>query len=94
MRSYRICCIERKLKILQNPSFVLRAVRDVAFEDRPVPTLRGPKDVRVHIAQTGICGSDVSRAFQEFIHSYLLRDRFTTGRKDALETSYSKARLC
>jgi len=44
----------------QNPSFVLRAVRDVAFEDRPVPTLRGPKDVRVHIAQTGICGSDVS----------------------------------
>jgi D-xylulose reductase len=24
-----------------------------------VPTLRGPKDVRVHIAQTGICGSDV-----------------------------------
>jgi threonine dehydrogenase-like Zn-dependent dehydrogenase len=43
----------------QNPSFVLRAVRDVAFEDRPVPSLRGPKDVRVHIAQTGICGSDV-----------------------------------
>ena len=45
---------------VQNSSFVLRAIRDVAFEDRPVPRLRGPKDVRVHIAQTGICGSDVS----------------------------------
>lgn len=42
-----------------NRSFVLRAVRDVAFEDRPLPGLRDPWDVRVHIAQTGICGSDV-----------------------------------
>lgn len=49
-----------ELIVSQNPSFVLRAVRDVAFEDRPVPSLRGPKDVRVHVAQTGICGSDVS----------------------------------
>ncbi|KAF7187317.1 putative D-xylulose reductase A [Pseudocercospora fuligena] len=43
----------------RNPSFVLRAVKDVAFEDRPVPTLRDPYDVRVHVHQTGICGSDV-----------------------------------
>jgi D-xylulose reductase len=44
---------------LQNPAFVLRAVKDVALESRPVPKLRDPHDVRVHIAQTGICGSDV-----------------------------------
>ena len=58
----RLCYkqILTNFRSFQNPSFVLRAVRDVAFEDRPVPTLRGPKDVRVHIAQTGICGSDVS----------------------------------
>ncbi|KAM3418780.1 hypothetical protein BST61_g4750 [Cercospora zeina] len=42
-----------------NPSFVLRAVKDVAFEDRPVPQLRGAHDVRIHVHQTGICGSDV-----------------------------------
>ncbi|KAI7086097.1 GroES-like protein [Hortaea werneckii] len=42
-----------------NPSFVLRAVQDVAFEDRPVPKLRDAYDVRVHVGQTGICGSDV-----------------------------------
>lgn len=42
-----------------NPSFVLRAVKDVALEDRPVPTLKDPWDVRVRISETGICGSDV-----------------------------------
>ncbi|KAI6846324.1 GroES-like protein [Hortaea werneckii] len=42
-----------------NPSFVLRAVQDVAFEDRPVPKLRDAYDVLVHVGQTGICGSDV-----------------------------------
>lgn len=42
-----------------NRSFVLRAVKDVVLEDRPVPVLNDPWDVRVHIAQTGICGSDV-----------------------------------
>lgn len=44
----------------QNPSFVLRAVKDVAFEDRDIPKLRDEHEVRVQIAQTGICGSDVS----------------------------------
>ena len=42
-----------------NPSFVLRSVKDVIFEDRSIPSLKDPWDVRVQIAQTGICGSDV-----------------------------------
>ena len=54
------CLITAKLNYQEtNLSFVLRAVKDVIFEDRPVPTLRDPYDVRVQIAQTGICGSDV-----------------------------------
>lgn len=44
----------------QNPSFVLRAVKDVAFENRQKPILEDPHDVMVHVGQTGICGSDVS----------------------------------
>ena len=44
---------------MSNPSFVLRSVKHVAFEDRPIPRLTDPWDVRVQIAQTGICGSDV-----------------------------------
>jgi len=49
-----------QLTALKNPAFVLRAIKDVAFEDRPVPKLRDAHDVRVHVGQTGICGSDVS----------------------------------
>ena len=73
----------------------MRAVKDVAFEDRPVPSLRGPKDVRVHIAQTGICGSDVRREHkQAYSDGCLLFGRFTIGKKGALVISYLKARLC
>lgn len=43
----------------KNRSFVLRAVQDVVLEDREIPALKDPWDVRVHVAQTGICGSDV-----------------------------------
>ncbi|KAH8830490.1 xylitol dehydrogenase [Flagelloscypha sp. PMI_526] len=41
-----------------SPSFVLKAVEDVAYEDRPIPEL-GDHDVLVEIRKTGICGSDV-----------------------------------
>ncbi|KAJ5348529.1 alcohol dehydrogenase [Penicillium brevicompactum] len=44
---------------MENPSFVLRTVKDVVIEDRPKPELKDPYDVIVHVAQTGICGSDV-----------------------------------
>ncbi|KAI0453529.1 GroES-like protein [Xylaria acuta] len=42
-----------------NPAFVLQEVKKVSFEDRLVPQLRDEYHVRVHIEQTGICGSDV-----------------------------------
>lgn len=31
----------------------------MVLEDRAIPELKDPWDVRVHVAQTGICGSDV-----------------------------------
>ncbi|KAH8801437.1 chaperonin 10-like protein [Xylogone sp. PMI_703] len=43
----------------RNPAFVLQAIGKAQFEDKPIPPLRDPWDVRVHIAQTGICGSDL-----------------------------------
>ncbi|KAL0571186.1 hypothetical protein V5O48_010778 [Marasmius crinis-equi] len=42
-----------------NPSFVLQAVEDVNYEDRPIPDLSSEYDVIVEIKKTGICGSDV-----------------------------------
>ena len=42
-----------------NYSFVLRAIKDVAFEHIAEPVITDDYDVIVHIAETGICGSDV-----------------------------------
>ena len=44
---------------LQNLSFVLQSVKQVKFEDRPVPEIKSPYDVIVEVKYTGICGSDV-----------------------------------
>ncbi|KAH7106366.1 xylitol dehydrogenase [Auriculariales sp. MPI-PUGE-AT-0066] len=41
-----------------NPSFVLRAIEDVVYEERAVPEL-GPNEVLIEVKKTGICGSDV-----------------------------------
>ncbi|KAH8886317.1 GroES-like protein [Thozetella sp. PMI_491] len=42
-----------------NRAFVLQAMNVTAFEDREIPKLRDENDVRIHIEQTGICGSDL-----------------------------------
>ncbi|EUC62348.1 xylitol dehydrogenase [Rhizoctonia solani AG-3 Rhs1AP] len=41
-----------------NTSFVLKAVEDVVYEERPVPELQD-NEVLVEVKKTGICGSDV-----------------------------------
>ncbi|KAI0091981.1 xylitol dehydrogenase [Irpex rosettiformis] len=41
-----------------NPSFVLRGVEDVVFEERPIPEI-SDDEVLVEVKKTGICGSDV-----------------------------------
>ncbi|TFY58409.1 hypothetical protein EVJ58_g6428, partial [Rhodofomes roseus] len=41
-----------------NPSFVLRGINDVIFEERPIPQI-GDDEVLVEVKKTGICGSDV-----------------------------------
>ncbi|KAK5116032.1 hypothetical protein LTR62_000488 [Meristemomyces frigidus] len=70
-------------KLKQNPSFVLRAIKDVAFEDRPVPKLRDDHDVRVHIAQTGICGSDVHYWQKGRIGDFILESPIVLGHESA-----------
>lgn len=44
----------------KNKSFVLKAAKEAVYEDIPKPKVEDPYDVIVHVAQTGICGSDVS----------------------------------
>nr|CAG34729.1 xylitol dehydrogenase [Blastobotrys adeninivorans] len=42
-----------------NPSFVLKKPLELGFEERPVPVITDPRDVKIQVKKTGICGSDV-----------------------------------
>ncbi|KAG9903847.1 GroES-like protein, partial [Aureobasidium melanogenum] len=68
---------------MSNPSFVLRAVKDVAFEDRDIPKLRDEHEVRVRIAQTGICGSDVHYWQRGRIGDFVLRSPIVLGHESS-----------
>ncbi|RDW92959.1 NAD(P)-dependent alcohol dehydrogenase [Aspergillus mulundensis] len=66
-----------------NPSFVLRAVKEVTFEDREIPPLKDPWDVRVQIAQTGICGSDVHYWQRGRIGDFILESPIVLGHESS-----------
>ncbi|KAJ5595440.1 uncharacterized protein N7459_001648 [Penicillium hispanicum] len=68
---------------MENPSFVLRSVKDVTIEDRPKPVLKDPHDVIVHVAQTGICGSDVHYWQRGRIGDYKLTGPMVLGHESA-----------
>ncbi|KAJ0122403.1 hypothetical protein J7T55_002916 [Diaporthe amygdali] len=66
-----------------NKSFVLNKVKDVSFEDRPVPKLTAPNDVLVAIAYTGICGSDVHYWQHGGIGKFALTEPMVLGHESA-----------
>jgi D-xylulose reductase len=67
----------------RNPSFVLRAVKDVKLEDISKPTITDPYDVIVHIGQTGICGSDVHYWQRGRIGDFVLESPIVLGHESA-----------
>jgi D-xylulose reductase len=72
-----------KVMSSQNPSFVLRAVKDVAIEERPEPPAPSAHDVIVHVAQTGICGSDVHYWQRGRIGPYVLSGPMVLGHESS-----------
>ncbi|KEQ94283.1 hypothetical protein AUEXF2481DRAFT_264571 [Aureobasidium subglaciale EXF-2481] len=68
---------------MANPSFVLRAIKDVAFENRDIPKLRDEYEVRVQIAQTGICGSDVHYWQRGRIGDFILKSPIVLGHESS-----------
>ncbi|CUS15241.1 unnamed protein product [Tuber aestivum] len=52
----------------KNPSFVLKSIKDVTFEERPVPKIQNPTDVLIRVNVTGICGSDASPFYPSPVH--------------------------
>ncbi|KAF9076750.1 xylitol dehydrogenase [Rhodocollybia butyracea] len=66
-----------------NPSFVLRAVEDVAYEERPVPETVADTEVLVAIKKTGICGSDVHYLVHGRIGDFIVKDPMVLGHESA-----------
>lgn len=62
---------------------MLRAVQDVAFEDRPIPELEDKHDVRIRVEQTGICGSDVHYWQRGRIGDFILTSPIVLGHESA-----------
>lgn len=72
-----------RLTRCQNKAFVLQSIKNVSFEERPVPSLRDEHDVRVHIEQTGICGSDVHYWQRGRIGDFVLESPIILGHESA-----------
>ena len=62
---------------------MLQSIQNVSFENREVPKLRDEHDVRVHIEQTGICGSDVHYWQRGRIGAFILNSPIFLGHESA-----------
>ncbi|RPB04387.1 GroES-like protein [Choiromyces venosus 120613-1] len=67
----------------KNPSFVLKSIKDVTFEERPVPKIQNPTDVLIRVNVTGICGSDVHYWQHGRIGDFILEAPMVLGHESA-----------
>ncbi|CAA7259867.1 unnamed protein product [Cyclocybe aegerita] len=65
-----------------NPSFVLRGVEDVVYEQRPIPEVSGD-EVLVAVKKTGICGSDVHYLFEGRIGDFVVENPMVLGHESS-----------
>lgn len=70
-------------RMMANPSFVMKAIKQVNIEDRPIPKLNDPYDVLVHVSHTGICGSDVHYWQRGRIGEYVVKDPMVLGHESS-----------
>ena len=68
---------------MENPSFLMKGIKQVTIEDRPVPKLKDPHDVLVHVSHTGICGSDVHYWQRGRIGEYVVKDPMVLGHESS-----------
>ncbi|KAH0837623.1 putative D-xylulose reductase A [Fonsecaea pedrosoi] len=74
---------ETQTKTQENNSFVLRGIKDVCFEDRPIPKLTGSRDVLLQVNYTGICGSDVHYWQHGRIGHFVVNEPMVLGHESA-----------
>ncbi|KIW81267.1 D-xylulose reductase A [Fonsecaea pedrosoi CBS 271.37] len=74
---------ETQTKTQENNSFVLRGIKNVCFEDRPIPKLTGSRDVLLQVNYTGICGSDVHYWQHGRIGHFVVNEPMVLGHESA-----------
>jgi D-xylulose reductase len=67
----------------KNLSFVLRAEKELALEERPIPSIKTPYDVLVQVNFTGICGSDVHYWQHGRIGHYVVKEPMVLGHESS-----------
>ena len=67
----------------KNLSFVLKAEKEVGFEERPIPSIKSPYDVLVQVNFTGICGSDVHYWQHGRIGHYVVKEPMVLGHESS-----------
>ncbi|KAF7355416.1 putative D-xylulose reductase A [Mycena sanguinolenta] len=65
-----------------NPSFVLKAIEEVVYEQRPIPEISG-NQVLVEVKKTGICGSDVHYLVHGRIGDFVVNNPMVLGHESA-----------
>ncbi|CCM03159.1 uncharacterized protein FIBRA_05281 [Fibroporia radiculosa] len=65
-----------------NPSFVLRGVEDVVYEQRPIPEI-ADDEVLVAVKKTGICGSDVHYLVEGRIAQFVVEKPMVLGHESS-----------
>ncbi|EPT03731.1 hypothetical protein FOMPIDRAFT_1022297 [Fomitopsis schrenkii] len=65
-----------------NPSFVLRGINDVVYEQRPIPDI-SDDEVLVEVKKTGICGSDVHYMVAGRIGHYIVEKPMVLGHESS-----------
>ncbi|KAF5390583.1 hypothetical protein D9757_002699 [Collybiopsis confluens] len=65
-----------------NPSFVLKAIEEVSYEERPIPDI-SETEVLVAVKKTGICGSDVHYLAHGRIGDFVVKKPMVLGHESA-----------
>lgn len=76
----------------KNQSFILTGVKEIVYEDRPIPELKDPYGVLLQVNFTGICGSDIHYWQHGRIGEYVVNDPMVLGHESSgtvLETGSS-----
>lgn len=64
-------------------AMMLTGIREMEMREIPVPSINGPKDVRIKMMTVGVCGSDIHYYTLGRIGSQIVRYPFTVGHEGA-----------